>query len=64
MVTNLVPAGAVVWGWYDGEVVTQRQLIALAVILPMAALVQFGGRREIVFNVDEPLIDSKIQDAK
>lgn len=53
MVTNLVPAGAVVWGWCDGEEVTQRQLIALAIILPMAALVQFGGRREANFKADE-----------
>lgn len=43
MVTNLVPLGAVVWGWCDGEVVTTRQLIALAIIVPMVALVQFGG---------------------
>ncbi len=43
MVTNLVPAGAVVWGWLDGETVTLKQLIALAIILPMVALVQFGG---------------------
>ena len=42
MVTNLVPAGAVVWGWIDGETVTPKQLMALVIILPMVALVQFG----------------------
>ncbi len=43
MVTNLVPLGAVVWGWLDGEKVSLKQLAALAIILPMVALVQFGG---------------------
>lgn len=46
MVTNLVPAGAVAWGWFDGEQVTSQQLVALAIILPMAALVQYGGGHE------------------
>jgi drug/metabolite transporter (DMT)-like permease len=43
MVTNLVPAGAVLWGWLDGEEVTSRQMLALSIILPMVVLVQFGG---------------------
>src|SRR5712691_11828692 len=51
MVTNLVPAGAVMWGWFDREQVTTRQLVALAIILPMAALVQFGGVRGNGFGV-------------
>jgi drug/metabolite transporter (DMT)-like permease len=46
MVTNLVPAGAVIWGWLDSEPVTARQLTALAIILPMVALVQFGAPRQ------------------
>lgn len=45
MVTNLVPAGAVIWGWLDGEAVTGRQIVALSIILPMVALVQFGAPR-------------------
>lgn len=47
MVTNLVPAGAVVWGWLDGEQVTPKQLVALTIILPMVALVQFGAKSPI-----------------
>lgn len=43
MVTNLVPIGAVIWGWLDREQVSIRQLAALAIILPMVALVQFGA---------------------
>ena len=54
MVTNLVPAGAVIWGWLDGEEVTGRQIVALAIILPMVALVQFGAPRLSVESPDEP----------
>jgi MFS-type transporter involved in bile tolerance (Atg22 family) len=46
MVTNLVPAGAVLWGWLDGEKVTSRQMLALSIILPMVVLVQIGGRQQ------------------
>ncbi len=44
MVTNLVPAGAVAWGWLDGEQISGQQMAALAILLPMVALVQFGHR--------------------
>ena len=54
MVTNLVPAGAVIWGWLDNEQVTGRQLAALAIILPMVALVQFGAPRTLLENPAEP----------
>ena len=54
MVTNLVPAGAVIWGWLDGEHVTTRQIAALAIILPMVALVQFGAPRLPVTGSNEP----------
>ncbi len=54
MVTNLVPAGAVIWGWLDGEHVTTRQVAALAIILPMVALVQFGAPRLPVTGSNEP----------
>jgi drug/metabolite transporter (DMT)-like permease len=43
MVTNLVPLGAVVWGWADSEQVTPLQLAALAGILFMVAVVQYGA---------------------
>lgn len=45
MVTNLVPVGAVMWGWFDEERVTPLQCLALAGILSMVALVQFGAAR-------------------
>jgi drug/metabolite transporter (DMT)-like permease len=43
MVTYVVPTLALVWGAVDGEVVTSRQLLAMAGVLGMVALVQFGG---------------------
>ena len=53
MVTNLVPAGAVIWGWLDGEQVTTRQIAALAIILPMVALVQFGAPYSPIPPIEE-----------
>lgn len=53
MVTNLVPAGAVIWGWLDGEQVTTKQIAALAIILPMVALVQFGAPRPPADGLEE-----------
>ncbi|MFM9963022.1 MAG: DMT family transporter [Planctomycetaceae bacterium] len=58
MVTNLIPAGAVIWGWLDNEQVTGRQLTALAIILPMVALVQFGSPRTPFDNPAEPTVSS------
>ncbi len=58
MVTNLVPAGAVIWGWLDGEQVTTKQIAALAIILPMVALVQFGAPRQLVAHAEEPAVGS------
>ena len=48
MVTNVVPIGAVLWGWADNELVTIRQSIALAGIVAMVVLVQFGAARNAV----------------
>jgi drug/metabolite transporter (DMT)-like permease len=45
MVTYLIPIGAVAWGWADGEPVSTRQLVALAVILAAVALVQWPERQ-------------------
>lgn len=41
MVTNLVPVGALAWGWIDDERVTPLQLAALAGLLTMVAFVQY-----------------------
>jgi drug/metabolite transporter (DMT)-like permease len=43
MVTYVVPTLALVWGAVDGEVITSRQLLAMAGVLGMVALVQFDG---------------------
>ena len=43
MVTYVVPTLALVWGAVDGEVITTRQLLAMAGVLGMVALVQTGG---------------------
>jgi drug/metabolite transporter (DMT)-like permease len=46
MVTYIVPAGALAWGWLDNETITLRQILALGGILVMVALVQSSsGRR-------------------
>jgi drug/metabolite transporter (DMT)-like permease len=42
MVTYVVPVLALAWGAVDGERITQRQLVAMAGVLAMVALVQFG----------------------
>lgn len=41
MTTNVVPIGAVLWGWADREQISARQCLALAGIMAMVALVQF-----------------------
>jgi drug/metabolite transporter (DMT)-like permease len=43
MTTNVVPLGAVVWGWIDGEPISQSQFVAMLGILAMVSLVQYGG---------------------
>jgi drug/metabolite transporter (DMT)-like permease len=43
MVTNLVPLGAVFWGWMDSETVTVAQIGAVLGVLSMVTLVQYGS---------------------
>jgi drug/metabolite transporter (DMT)-like permease len=43
MVTNLVPVGALAWAWIDRERVTPLQISALAGLLAMVTLVQYGA---------------------
>lgn len=45
MVTNLVPIGAVLWGWADKEPVTFPQTVALVGLVSMVSVVQFGAAR-------------------
>jgi drug/metabolite transporter (DMT)-like permease len=42
MVTYVVPVFAIMWGAADGETITTRQLVAIAGVLAMVALVQLG----------------------
>ncbi|WP_197531554.1 DMT family transporter [Posidoniimonas corsicana] len=43
MVTYVVPVVAMMWGLFDGERVTTNQLVAIAGVLGMVALVQYGA---------------------
>ena len=45
MVTNVVPLGALAWGWADGERVTGIQIAALAGLVGMVTIVQMGAAR-------------------
>jgi drug/metabolite transporter (DMT)-like permease len=46
MTTNVVPLGAVFFGWLDGEIVTPLQLAAMGGVLSMVTLVQFGAAKK------------------
>jgi drug/metabolite transporter (DMT)-like permease len=45
MVTYVVPMIALVWGQFDGERLTARQLAAIGGVLAMVALVQWGAAK-------------------
>jgi len=47
MTTNLVPVGAVLWGWADGERITPIQVAALVGVLAMVTIVQFGSAQKL-----------------
>lgn len=46
MVTNVVPIGAMAWGWADGEPVNGTQIIALIGLISMVTIVQLGAARK------------------
>ena len=52
MTTNLIPIGAVLWGWSDGEHITPPQIAALAGILLMVTIVQFGSAQRPVAPIE------------
>jgi hypothetical protein len=54
MVTNVVPIGALMWGWADGETVTTLQIVALFGLIAMVSLVQFN-RVPLVASTARPL---------
>jgi len=43
MVTYIIPVIALLWGWIDKEQITQQQTFAIAGVLAMVALVQWGA---------------------
>ena len=45
MTTYIVPLVGLLWGRYDHEAITPRQLVAMLGVLAMVAVVQLGGRR-------------------
>lgn len=47
MVTNLVPLGAVIWGWADSEHVSTLQCICLLGTMLMVGLVQYGSAKSV-----------------
>jgi drug/metabolite transporter (DMT)-like permease len=47
MATNVAPIGAVVFAWLDSEHVSITQLTALAGVIVMVVIVQFGAARRI-----------------
>ena len=52
MVTNLVPIGAVLWGWADNEYVSRGQVAALVGIVLMVSIVQFGAANRTVVKME------------
>lgn len=48
MVTNLVPLGAIIWGWADQEHVTGLQFASLLGTMSMVGLVQYGAAKPVV----------------
>jgi drug/metabolite transporter (DMT)-like permease len=57
MTTYVVPVLALLWGLADGETITPRQLIAIAGVLAMVAMVQSGSRRPAILEqaIDEAI---------
>ncbi|MEX2170609.1 MAG: DMT family transporter [Pirellulales bacterium] len=53
MVTYVVPLVALMWGWLDSEPITTRQLIAIAGVIIMVALVQYGSVGRIQRRAEE-----------
>lgn len=56
MVTYVIPMVALLWGQFDGERLTALQLTAMAGVLAMVALVQWGAAKAHQ-KLPEPLLD-------
>jgi drug/metabolite transporter (DMT)-like permease len=55
MVTYVVPMIALLWGQYDAERLTSRQLAAIAGVLAMVAVVQWRAAKPVVEATAEPV---------
>jgi drug/metabolite transporter (DMT)-like permease len=53
MVTYVLPVLSLLWGRYDHELITLREVAAMAGVLAMVALVQFGVSRPVSASVFE-----------
>jgi drug/metabolite transporter (DMT)-like permease len=54
MVTYVLPVLSLLWGRYDHELITIREVVAMTGVLGMVALVQFGSARPASPSVFEP----------
>lgn len=54
MTINMVPVGAALWGWIEGEHITPVQMAALVGILVMVTIVQFGSATKAPDVLPEP----------
>lgn len=50
LVAYLIPFGAIIWGWLDGESVTKVQILSICGILAMVAFIEYGGKRFKIRN--------------
>ena len=50
LVAYLIPFGAIIWGWLDGETVTKIQIISICGILAMVAFIECGAKEEKISN--------------
>ena len=57
MATYVVPVLALLWGTIDRETISTRQMVAIAGVLTMVALVQTGSRPAVTLPGSEPLPD-------
>ena len=55
MVTYVVPMIALLWGQFDSERLTGRQLVAIAGMLAMVALVQWGAAKPLELAGEPPV---------
>jgi drug/metabolite transporter (DMT)-like permease len=55
MITYVLPVMSLLWGRYDHELITLREVAAMAGVLGMVALVQFGSARSVAASTKRPV---------